>query len=106
MPFSITCPSCSAKLKSAAAIPLGRKVPCPKCKQSFVVSEDNMVEVAESKTMTPAAPSKSVPATKAPPPRKPSPVESNPFGDLGAAPLSKSKDEGDEEEERPQEAAY
>ena len=49
MAFSITCPKCSAKLKTAAAIPVGRSVQCPKCKTSFPVTNENMEEVSDGK---------------------------------------------------------
>ena len=68
MPFSITCPSCSAKLKTATAIPIGRSVQCPKCKESFAVSAKNMVEVEDSKFLPPnsgAAKAAAAPVKKA-----------------------------------------
>jgi type IV secretory pathway VirB10-like protein len=35
MAFSVTCPQCRAILKSAAPIPAGKKVKCPKCGVAF-----------------------------------------------------------------------
>jgi hypothetical protein len=58
MAFSITCPKCTAKLKTAAAIPIGRSVQCPKCKTSFAVSDENMEEVSDGKPMAAPAPAK------------------------------------------------
>jgi len=49
MALIITCPECTAKLKAPAAIPLGKKLQCPKCKKPFAVSEDNMKEVPDMK---------------------------------------------------------
>lgn len=68
MAFSITCPKCSAKLKTAAAIPIGRSVQCPKCKTSFAVTNKNMEEVSDGKPVaapTPAKPSKPAAAAAA-----------------------------------------
>jgi hypothetical protein len=36
MPISVVCPSCSAKIKAPDAA-AGKRLPCPKCKQPFVV---------------------------------------------------------------------
>ena len=102
MAFSLTCPKCSAKLKTATAIPLGRSVQCPKCKTSFAVSDENMEEVADTKTGFPAPASKSAPATvsrraPAPPARDAEEVES-PFGSLDAPAKKKRRDDDDEDE--------
>lgn len=37
--FAITCPHCSATLKLKNSSFVGKKVPCPKCKQPFVVEQ-------------------------------------------------------------------
>ncbi len=87
MPFSITCPSCSVKLKTAAALPNGRSIQCPKCKTSFAISPDNMVEVGASATGG-AAPS-SAAVRKAP-------GGSNPVGALDAPVGRKSNRDDDE----------
>src|SRR5205809_717567 len=39
MPYQVTCPDCSAKLKSAAPVPAGRPLTCPQCKRVFTLSE-------------------------------------------------------------------
>ncbi len=36
MPVTYTCPHCEAALKTASAVPAGRRVKCPKCEQGFV----------------------------------------------------------------------
>jgi hypothetical protein len=86
MAFSITCPKCSAKLKTAAAIPLGRSVQCPKCKTSFAVSKDNMEEVADGKPLAASTSGKPAPA-------KPAPVATA----TKPAPARSSRDEDDDE---------
>jgi hypothetical protein len=115
MPFSITCPSCSATLKTATAIQVGRKIQCPKCKSSFAVSNDNMREADDSR---PAVPATSAARKTEPPARKPAPSapEGNPFsfGDESPAtkkplsldddddrPKARKRRDDDEEEERP-----
>jgi hypothetical protein len=121
MPFSLTCPKCSSKLKTATAIPIGRDVQCPKCKEKFQVSRDNMEEVPESKIILPPNGSaKPAPATaaaktastnvakQASPRRKSEEVEeNNPFEDM-EAPSTKGRSNGrpgkkvrDEDEETP-----
>jgi len=114
MAFSLTCPKCSSKLKTATAIPLGRAVQCPKCKENFAVSKDNMEEVAESKngaaSVAKSAPAKAVPAPAKPaaaksvatavakqkaPAREAEEEEENPFEEL-AAPSNKRRDDDDE----------
>jgi hypothetical protein len=47
MAFSVACPSCSTKLKSAQAIPLGRMLQCPICTEKFAVTADNSVEAPD-----------------------------------------------------------
>lgn len=112
MPYSITCPSCSAKLKTTTAIPIGRSVQCPKCKESFAVSAKNMVEAADSKFLPPnpgAAKAAATPAKKAPvaadthvnslddaPPRK-----SHRDEDEDERPRSRSRRDEDDEDDRP-----
>src|SRR5438105_350562 len=39
MPYIVTCPKCSTKLKSAQPVPAGRSVSCPSCKTQFTLSE-------------------------------------------------------------------
>jgi hypothetical protein len=78
----ITCPKCGSGLKSKAGIPVGRTVPCPKCKTRFpveapdepdivddadLVDDDDVVE--ELEVLEPAPRKKTpppVPARKAP----------------------------------------
>jgi hypothetical protein len=89
MPFSITCPACSAKLKTAAAIPVGRSIQCPKCSEKFKTTSDNMVEVGAGANGA-AAPS---PALK-------KAVADNPFGGM-AAPAGRKNSRDDDEDNRP-----
>jgi len=103
MAYSITCPHCSAKLKSQTAVPLGRNVKCPKCSDTFVVSAAIMEEVADSKMAVPATSAKpavetrSASVKKAPPAP---PVEANPFG-FDDEPAPKSRRDEDDEDEKP-----
>jgi hypothetical protein len=94
MAFSITCPKCSAKLKTAAAIPIGRSVQCPKCKTSFAVSDDNMEEVADGKPMA-AAPAK--------PAAKPAAAAAKPSAALSKLTPARSNrdDDDDDDDDRP-----
>ncbi|WP_052639911.1 MJ0042-type zinc finger domain-containing protein [Zavarzinella formosa] len=41
MPFVVTCPECSARLKTAALVPAGKAVTCPQCKHAFTTTEDS-----------------------------------------------------------------
>ena len=90
MAFSITCPACLAQFRTVKAIPLGRQVQCPKCKETFAVSTQNMIEL-ESRQSGSEAVSE----------RDPVPTEK-------AVPVDKSsnktsrRDEGEEDVERPQ----
>ena len=85
MPFSITCPSCSVKMKTATAIAIGRSIQCPKCKKSFAVSADNMVEVGASKS-----------EGSAPPPARKAAAAAKSSGDV--APLTGRKSNRDDDE--------
>ncbi len=38
-PLAVSCPNCGAGLKLKSKTFVGKKVPCPKCKQPFVVEE-------------------------------------------------------------------
>src|SRR5262249_4464806 len=90
------------KLKTNNPLPNGRSVQCPKCKESFPVSPDNMVEVSDSKFGEGGG--KPAPAAaKAPPARKPAAEDANPFGgfDAEAPKKGRRRDEDDEEEDRP-----
>ena len=40
MPFVVTCPSCSKRLKTPAPVPAGRAVTCPQCGHAFKTTED------------------------------------------------------------------
>jgi endogenous inhibitor of DNA gyrase (YacG/DUF329 family) len=42
--ISIQCPHCLQTLKLKSRKPLGRKVPCPKCKTPFVLEEPETEE--------------------------------------------------------------
>jgi hypothetical protein len=107
MPFAITCPSCSAKLKTASAIPIGRSVQCPKCKTSFAVSKDNMEEVADTKTAPaaaaaarPAAGAKPAAAAKPAPPASAARKTRGDEDDEDEAPRARKRDEDDDETPR------
>ena len=54
--YAIQCPNCLAKLKVRNAPTPGKKIICPKCKESFIVGEQE------------ALPSKPAPKKQAPPP--------------------------------------
>ncbi len=56
MGFSIRCPACQAKLKAKNDKVLGKRLPCPKCQQVFVVQEVLSDEPASAPTRSkPAA---------------------------------------------------
>jgi len=65
MPFVLTCPVCTGKIKTARALPATGTVQCSKCKEIFEVSRGNMEELVETKTET------SPPAHETPAPPKP-----------------------------------
>ncbi len=105
MAFSITCLHCATKLKTQAAIPMGRNVMCPKCKKAFPVTADNMEEAGDSKMSVPATTAKAAakPAPAAAKKSAAAPAE-NPFG-FDDAPAPKSRrDDDDEEQARPAKA--
>ena len=52
MPVVITCTECQAKLRSPVPYPVGKSLTCPKCKQSFTLSTENMQEVKENTTIS------------------------------------------------------
>lgn len=58
MPFLITCLHCQARLRAAAALPVGRSLKCPKCSESFTIDEENQQEVSSSSENQPVAPAK------------------------------------------------
>ncbi|MCE9532946.1 MAG: zinc-ribbon domain-containing protein [Planctomycetes bacterium] len=91
MAFSITCSSCSAKLKTAVALPAGRKIQCPKCKNSIVIDDDNIVEVSDG---APAAPKPAARITTQPK-KAPPAADDEHFGFGG------SRQREDEEDDRP-----
>jgi hypothetical protein len=105
MAFSITCPSCSAKLKTASALPVGRSVQCPKCKTTFAVSKENMEEVANTKSAMPAATAaragaKPAAAAKPAPPASAARKTRGDEDDEDAAPRARKRDEDDDEKPR------
>jgi hypothetical protein len=72
MAFTLTCPSCSTKLKTAAALPIGRLAQCPKCSTTFPVSANNQAEITDApKPASPPAPKPAAPAPPTPPPVEP-----------------------------------
>jgi hypothetical protein len=100
MAYSITCPSCAAKLKSATAIPVGRTIQCPKCTEKFAVGADNMVELSDSRVMTPNPQSK--PSTSsakvAPLPKKTN--DGPPSSKSGSRPAARSRDDDEDRGQR------
>lgn len=54
MPFSITCPHCDAKLKTAADV-TGKRIECPKCDETFKVTVDDIEEVTTKSGLARAA---------------------------------------------------
>src|SRR5258708_10719417 len=92
MAFSITCDHCSAKLKTATAIPVGRSVTCPKCKKNFAVSDANMEEVADAKTAMTARENKPA-ATSAKPAQMPT---RRAVDDDDDRPRSRNRDDDDD----------
>lgn len=68
MPYQVTCPDCSAKLKSAQPVPAGRPLTCPQCKRVFTLSEP-APEIDTQPVATTPAPA--APAPVAPPPSVP-----------------------------------
>lgn len=99
MAFSITCPHCSAKLKTATAIAAGRSVACPKCKNSFAVSRDNIEEIPDTKgsNANPAGRSAASTSKSAPPARSRASDDDNHFGRLDEAGKKKRRDEEDDD---------
>jgi hypothetical protein len=63
MPYQVTCPDCSSKLKSAQPVPAGRPLTCPQCKRVFTLSEPAPEIDTQPVTTNPPAPA---PAPSAP----------------------------------------
>ncbi len=83
MPYVVTCPSCSKRLKTAAPVPAGRAVTCPHCGHAFTT------KAAAAEVAAAAAP---------PPPRKPAPPKrAKQEEELAAAEIL----DDDEEDDRP-----
>jgi hypothetical protein len=57
MPYQVTCPDCSSKLKSAQPVPAGRPLTCPQCKRVFTLSEPAPEIDTQPVATTPPAPS-------------------------------------------------
>jgi len=78
MPYLVTCPKCSSKLKSGQPVPAGRSLVCPQCKTAFTLSEpapevDGGTAVTElPKPKMAEAPKAPVPSAPPLPPAKPS----------------------------------
>jgi hypothetical protein len=97
----ITCPKCGSGLKSKAGIPVGKTVPCPKCKTRFpvealdepdIVDDADLVDdddVVEELELLEPAPRKKGPPPAPAPARKP------------AARRRSDEDETEEEESLP-----
>jgi len=43
----VSCPKCGAGVKSQAGIPVGKTIPCPKCKTKFVAEAPDDADVIE-----------------------------------------------------------
>ena len=43
----ITCPECGSGLKSKAGIPVGQRIPCPKCKRKFTVEAPDEADIVD-----------------------------------------------------------
>lgn len=78
-PLSITCPHCATRLKLKDSSSVGKKVPCPKCKQPFVVEappepeEDEFEfgeEVSEAEEAMDEEPEPAAPAARRKPAKK------------------------------------
>jgi hypothetical protein len=68
MPYQVTCPDCSAKLKSAQPVPAGRPLTCPQCKRVFTLSEPAPEIDTQPVATTPApVPAPATPPAGAPP---------------------------------------
>ena len=65
MPFVVTCPKCSTRLKTPNPVPAGRAVTCPQCKHAFTTTEESP-ELAD----TASAPALARPPVPPPPPKK------------------------------------
>jgi hypothetical protein len=89
--FSLTCPNCAAKLKTAANL-MGKKVQCPKCKESFTVSADDIEEVPDAKPAAAATAATRTPAKV--------PVRS-PLNDENETPRSRRREMDEETAETP-----
>lgn len=53
-PIHFVCPYCSAALKTRDRLSVGRPVPCPECRQTFVLGESKTGLVAEKKAPDPS----------------------------------------------------
>lgn len=43
----ITCPECGSGMKSKAGIPVGQRIPCPKCKAKFTVEAPDEADIVD-----------------------------------------------------------
>ena len=43
MPFAVSCPNCTAKLRSANPMKVGNKIACPKCQFDFRIEPGETV---------------------------------------------------------------
>jgi hypothetical protein len=93
--FSLTCPNCAAKLKTAANL-TGKKVQCPKCKESFTASAGDIEEVPDAR---PAA--KPAAAAAAARTRAKAPVRKPLDDDEDETPRSRRRGEDEETAEAP-----
>lgn len=116
MPFAVTCPDCTTKLRSASPMKVGNKITCPKCQFAFRIEfGDSVEEVAapDAKAVgqydfdpepIPAAPVKKAPrpAPAERPPQKPTAAEPPPRPARRAAPPPEAdEDDGDDAPDRP-----
>src|SRR5437660_443743 len=84
MAFSVNCPHCGAILKSAAAVPAGKKVKCPKCSNTFA---------------TPSLEEAGAVSTAPLPPRTPGTEAEVPEADVPMLAVDEDPEEPDEEDE-------
>ncbi len=65
MPYVVTCPECSTRLKTPNPVPAGRAVTCPQCRHAFTTTE-----VSPELADTASAPALPRPPVPPPPPKK------------------------------------
>jgi len=98
MAFWLVCPTCSSKMKTASAVPVGRVVHCPTCKETYRVSEGNSKEIADAEPDRSSAPRRftepsRVDKERLPPETRPTPAsKARPFANRAPLSLDDSQD--------------